>query len=569
MKGLVIDLFAGGGGASLGIEQALGRPVDLALNHDPVALAVHKRNHPGTRHLEADIWSVRPRDATEGKPVFLLWASPDCTHFSVAKGGKPRSKGIRSLAWAVVRWAKDTRPQIIMLENVAEFRGWGPLGDDGRPIKARMGETFHRWKRSLEKLGYVVDYRVLDASKYGAPTRRRRLFLVARRDGNTIRWPEATHGPGLLPFRTAAECIDWSLPCPSIFERKKALADKTQWRIAEGIKRFVLHNPQPFIVGVGGRAGQSDPTGAAEPVGTITAKNDRALVAPHLVKFRHDSTGASLEDPMPTITAGNAPNGHIAGAGHALGIVAPSLIKVNHGGQQPRGESLEDPMSTVTAQRRGHALIAPTLVQTGYGEATGQRARALDIEKPLGTVVAGGAKHALVSAFLNKHFTGVVGQQLELPMPTVTSRDHNSLTAASLIRFNHDDHGLPLDQPMPTVTTKGGHLAEVRAFLVTYYSAGSVGQDVRKPMRTVTAKDRLGLVTIEGIDYQIVDIGMRMLEPHELLAAQFGTFAATYDLSPARTKTAMVRLIGNSVPPEEVSALARVNVAPYDQQAAA
>jgi DNA (cytosine-5)-methyltransferase 1 len=557
----VIDLFAGGGGASLGIEKALGRRVDLALNHDPVALAVHKRNHPETRHLEADIWEVRPRDATEGKPVDFLWASPDCTHFSVAKGGKPRSKGIRSLAWAVIRWAKDTRPTVIMLENVAEFKGWGPLGEDGKPVKARMGETFMRWRKSLERLGYMVDHRVLDASRYGAPTRRRRLFIVARRDGAAIVWPEATHGPGLLPFRTAAQCIDWSLPCPSIFERKKLLAEKTQWRIAEGIKRFVINNPQPFIVGVGGRAGQSDPTGAEDPLGTITAKNDRslvvpslikvnhggrqprgesleepmstvtaqrrghALVTPHLMKFRHDSTGASLEDPMPTITAGNAPNGHIAGAGHALGMAVASLVQV------------------------------------GYGEAANQAARALDIEKPLGTVVAGGIKHALVSAFLNKHFTGVVGKQMELPIDTITARDHHSLTAATLLKLRGDNHGADPQAPLPTVSAQGTHLAEVRAFLVTYYGQG-VGQDVRKPMRTVTTKDRLGLVTIEGIDYQIVDIGMRMLEPHELLAAQFGTFAADYDLSPARTKTAKVRLIGNSVPPEEVMALVRVNVPP-------
>jgi DNA (cytosine-5)-methyltransferase 1 len=480
----VIDLFAGGGGASLGIEKALGRRVDLALNHDPVALAVHKQNHPETRHLEADIWEVRPRDATEGKPVDFLWASPDCTHFSVAKGGKPRSKGIRSLAWAVIRWAKDTRPTVIMLENEAEFKGWGPLGEDGKPVKARMGETFMRWRRSLERLGYTVDHRVLDASRYGAPTRRRRLFIVARRDGAAILWPEATHGPGLLPFRTAAQCIDWSLPCPSIFERKKPLAEKTQWRIAEGIKRFVINNPQPFIVGVGGRAGQSDPTGAEDPLGTITAKNDRSLV-----------------------------------------------------------------------------VAVASLVQVGYGEAANQAARALDIEKPLGTVVAGGIKHALVSAFLNKHFTGVIGKQMELPIDTITARDHHSLTAATLIKMRGDNHGADPQAPLPTMSAQGTHLAEVRAFLVTYYGQG-VGQDVRKPMRTVTTKDRLGLVTIEGIDYQIVDIGMRMLEPHELLAAQFGTFAADYDLSPARTKTAKVRLIGNSVPPEAVMALVRVNVPP-------
>jgi len=216
-EGLIIDLFAGGGGASLGIESALERSVDIAINHDPIALAVHKANHPDTQHLTADIWEVSPREATKGRPVDLLWASPDCTHFSVAKGGKPRKQSIRSLAWAVVRWARDVRPAVICLENVAEFRTWGPLDEAGKPTKKEMGDTFRRWKSTLEKLGYVVDYRILNASHYGAPTSRKRLFLVARRDGLPICWPLPTHGGlGLLPVRTAAECIDWSLPCPSM-----------------------------------------------------------------------------------------------------------------------------------------------------------------------------------------------------------------------------------------------------------------------------------------------------------------------------------------------------------------
>ncbi len=245
--GLLIDLFAGGGGASTGIEAALGRCVDIAINHDPVALAAHKANHPATRHLEANVWDVKPAEATSGQPVAVLWASPDCTHFSVAKGGKPRKKNIRSLAWVVTRWAKAVQPSVIFLENVREFAGWGPVDAEGFPIKSRMGETFRAWKRRLERLGYVVDYRVLDASHYGAPTRRRRLFLIARCDGKPIRWPEATHGPGRRPYHTAAECIDWSLPCPSIFERTKPLADKTLWRIAQGLKRFVIDAPEPFI----------------------------------------------------------------------------------------------------------------------------------------------------------------------------------------------------------------------------------------------------------------------------------------------------------------------------------
>jgi DNA (cytosine-5)-methyltransferase 1 len=519
VNGLIIDLFAGGGGASTGLEAALGRPVDIAINHDATALAVHKANHPLTHHEEADIWEAKPAELVRGRPVAILWASPDCTHFSVAKGGKPRSKKIRSLAWAVVRWARETKPAVIFLENVTEFKGWGPLGEDGKPIKAKMGKTYAAWKRKLERLGYVVDYRTIDASRYGAPTKRRRLFLVARRDGQPISWPEPTHGPGLRPFHTAAECIDWSLPCPSIFERKRPLAEKTLWRIAQGIKKFVVDNPQPFIVGVGGRAGQAGPTGAHEPVGTITAKNDRALVT-------------------------------------------PIMVTIDHSGSRSGQSPADAPLPTTTVENR-HALVAPTLVQTGYGEREGQAARALDIEQPLGTVVAGGAKHALVAAFLNRHFTGVVGAQLDIPLPTVTAIDHHSLTAATLVKLRGMNHGADLAAPLPTITANGLHLAEVRAFLTCYYGVngkGDNGQQLDLPMRTVTTKDRMGLVTVAGTPYEIGDIGLRMLQDPELLRAQFGRFALTYRLDAARTKTYRVRLIGNSVCPEAVEALVLANV---------
>lgn len=485
MSGMVIDLFAGGGGASVGIESALGRKVDVAINHSAVALAVHKANHPRTRHLEVDIWEAKPKQVTRGRHVELLWASPDCTHFSVAKGGKPRKQNIRSLAWAVIEWARDVRPDVICLENVQEFKGWGPLGEDGRPDKARMGRTFDLWRGRLEVLGYKVDYRVLDASLYGAPTKRRRLFLVARCDGLPIVWPEPTHGDGLQPLHTAAECIDWELACPSIFERERPLADKTLWRIAQGIRRFVLESAHPFIV------------------------------------------------------------------------------KVNHGKRDHRTESITDPMTTVTAERRGHALVAPTMVQTSYGERKGQRPRYLNLHQPLGTVVAQGQKHALVSAYLAKHFGGVVGIPLTGPTSTVTTQDHHALVAANLVKLRGECVGSPLDEPAPTITAGGNHIAEVRAFLTAYYgSDGSPGhgQDPRQPMRTLTTKARLGLVTVSGIDYQIVDIGMRMLEPHELLRAQFGRFAEGYDLSAAVTKTAKVRLIGNSVCPEVAEAVVAANL---------
>ena len=440
---LIIDLFAGGGGASAGIEAALGRPVDFAVNHDAVAIAVHLANHPDTLHFVRDVFEVKPFEVTGGRPVGLLWASPDCTHFSVAKGDVPRDHGIRSLAWVVVDWAREVRPRVICLENVREFQGWGPLSADGRPDKAKKGETFAEWATALRSLGYEVDWRVLDASEFGAPTKRKRLFLVARRDGVPISWPEPTHGPGLLPIRTAAECIDWSLPCPSIFTRKRPLAEKTLWRIAQGIRKFVLEVPRPFIIGCGGRAGQTEPTPIDAPVGTITAKNDRSLV----------------------------------------------------------------------------------------------------------------------TAFLAKHFGGVVGQSLEKPIGTITAKDHHSLAAVCLAKFRGTDPNqpasLPVTDPIPTINAGGIHVAEVRAFLLAYYGSGSVGQDLNDPLRTITAKHRLGLVTVEGIDYQIIDIGMRMLSPAELLRAQFGTFAASYDLSQAKTQAAKVRLIGNSVCPQVAEAVVR------------
>jgi DNA (cytosine-5)-methyltransferase 1 len=541
VTGLVVDLFAGGGGASVGIEAALGRSVDIAINHDAIALAVHKANHPATRHLEADIWEVRPQEATGGQPVDLLWASPDCTHFSVAKGDVPRRQDIRSLAWAVVRWAAAVKPRVICLENVTEFQSWGPLGPDGRPVKRRMGTTFLKWRGKLMKLGYQVDFRVLDASMYGAPTRRRRLFIVARCDGQAIRWPEPTHGPGREPLRTAAECIDWSLPCPSIFERKRPLAEKTLWRIAQGIRRFVMESPAPFIVQMSHGQWAKDGTPRRgrpghpieEPLGTVTGSNDFGIVTPSLMVYRHDSTGSPADGPLPTVTAGGNNRERPAGAGHALG------------------------------------LLSPTLIQTGYGERDGQAARVPGLHKPLGTMV-NGQKHALVAAFLAKHYGGVVGTELHQPISTITAVDHHSLAAASLVQFNHENAPLDPCAPLTTVTS-ANHVAEVRAFLTAFYgSDGSSGkgQSMDQPARTLTARHRLGLVTVSGVDYQIVDIGMRMLEPNELLRAQFGRFAEAYDLSAATTKSAQVRLIGNSVCPEVAAALVAVNAPMREERAA-
>lgn len=511
--GLIVDLFAGGGGASIGIEAAMGRHVDIAINHDPVAIAVHAANHPRTVHYTTDIWDVSPKKATCGKPVLLLHASPDCKHFSRAKGGKPKSQKIRSLAWVVHRWAKDVGPQVITMENVPEFLEWGPLDSASCAVPERKGETFKRWKRDLERLGYVVEHRVMKACDYGAPTSRKRLFIVARRDGKPITWPKPSHGPGLpLPFHTAAECIDWAIPCPSIFERSKPLADKTLKRIAAGVMKFVINSASPFIVQVN-HGGDRRPNSVDEPLHTVTATQ----------------------------------------RSHA--VVTPFVATIDNGSSQGTPAGANAPLSTVVGTNQRHALVAPTLIQTSYGERKGQSPRVLDLQKPLGTVVAQGQKHALVAAFIAQHNLGQVGHTSEKPLPTITAIDSHALVTSHLATFRGTAPGQPMaasvEQPLGTISAGGIHAGEVRTFLTTYYgSPVDVGQSLNDPMRTVVTKDRFGLVTIAGVDYQITDIGMRMLEPHELLAAQFGRFAKTTSLAAAKTKKDKVRLIGNSVCPE-------------------
>lgn len=566
---LVVDLFAGGGGASTGIEQAIGRHVDISINHDPEAVSLHEANHPQTRHFVSDVFEVDPLVVTAGQPIGLLWASPDCTFHSKARGGKPfrdrnKARRRRGLASVITKWVRilkptNQHPRVITLENVEEFQHWGPLLDDGTPCPDRRGTSFQRWVAQLRNMGYVIDWRELRGCDYGAPTIRKRLFLVARRDGLPIIWPEPTHGAPdslpvkqkkLKPWRTAAECIDWSIPAPSIFERKKPLAEATCRRIAKGIMRYVVDADEPFIVKY------------------------------HAAKRPGDDRTGDLSEPLATQT---------------------------------------------TENRFG--LVVPTLVQTGYGEREGQAPRALDLSKPLGTVVAG-QKHALVSAFLAKHYTGVVGSDLATPMGTATTVDHHSLVAAHLVHMGHGEgqdgtkrfsHGIrdvnhPLnivtahmvtidnqssqgghrpvtdqllttatenrhalitshlmvnttghaggatDEPLHTITT-GGHHAEVRAFLIKYYGTDQ-DPKLNEPLHTVTTKDRFGLVTIKGQDYAILDIGLRMLQPRELYRAQ--GFPDGYAIDKGAdgrplTKTAQVRMCGNSVCPPLALALVAAN----------
>lgn len=553
MRDIIVDLFAGGGGASTGIEAALGRPVDLAINHSLTALAVHEANHPLTKHLVTDVFDVDPRTVVKkDQRVGLLWASPDCTHFSVAKGGKPRKQNIRSLAEVVVQWADalgpKRRPQVIVVENVREFLTWGPLDENGHPLVARSGELWERWKMRLELLGYVVDWRVLDASEYGAPTKRKRLFIIARCDGQPITWPAKTHGPGKRAFRSAAECIDWSIPTPSIFERKKPLAQKTMARIAAGIRRFVIETADPFIVKVNHGGAEHRTSSIHEPLSTVTAsRRGHAVVSPTMVTIDHSGGfggrgSTSARAPLPTITTKNR---HV--------LVTPFIANQNHSRKRnpaDNGTAIDAPLRTILAGGNHRALVAPTLIQTGYGERPGQRPRTLDLHEPMGTAVAGGVKQALVTAFLAKHYTGVVGSGMHERVSTVTTKDHHSLVTATL----------------------GGerdHAGEVRAFLAAYYGSGDVGQDLRDPLRTVVTKARFGLVTVGGVDHVITDIGMRMLEPEELLRAQFGKFASEYDMSAASSKADKVRLIGNSVCPEVAEAVVKANLSPSKRRVAA
>jgi DNA (cytosine-5)-methyltransferase 1 len=532
---IVVDSFAGGGGASLGIQWALGRGPDVAINHDREAIALHRANHPDSVHYPEDVWHVDPVEACAGRPVGLMWLSPDCKHFSKAKGGKPVSKKIRGLAWTAVRWAVAVRPRVIVLENVEEFQTWGPVSrETGRPCPARKGHTFRAFVRRLTALGYVVEWRELRACDYGAPTIRKRLFLVARSDGQPITWPAATHGKGkTAPWRTAAECIDWSLPCPSIFERAKPLADNTMRRIARGIQRYVIDAPRPFIV----------PT-----------------------THRGDARAHSIDEPLRTVTG--AKRGE-----HAL--VVPYVV--GSGGPAYQGEprSADLPHRTILAESNA-ALIAPFL-KPRYGEdpdpsrrgGLGQAPRARSLELPAPAIVPTGNGGDLVAAYLAKHNGGneATGQMLDDPMHTIAGHVNKAIVTSHLTKFyGTARHGAQLELPMPTVTANdrgGGHIAEVRAFLISYYGTDQASGRLDAPAPTVTPRDRFGLVTVEGIEYQIADIGMRMLAPRELYRAQGFPDSYKIDIEfngKPMTKTAQVRMCGNSVCPPLAAAIIQANL---------
>ncbi len=592
IREIIVDNFAGGGGASTGIEMAIGRSVDIAINHDENAVAMHSTNHPRTLHYCESVYDVNPRLATAGQRVGLAWFSPDCRHFSKAKGGKPVEKSIRGLAWIVIRWALEVRPRVMMLENVSEFQTWGPLlrempvlthaerllldlvgppaPVEHTPDRSRAGETFAAFVGMLTTginadhpallecchflnidpsseqamslvngLGYELDHRELRACDYGAPTIRKRFFMVMRCDKQPIVWPDATHGDPnseavktgqLRPWRTAAECIDWSIKCPSIFERNKPLAANTLKRIARGIQRFVVDSASPFIVKCNHTSNKSNydcfrGQSLAEPLQTITKTHGYAIAVPYLTKFRTGATGQELTEPAPTITAGSSvrPGGN----GHALGLV--------------------------------EAELSP-FISRQFGASIGHR-----IDEPSATITAGGGgKSQLVAANLVKHFGGNytgAGVDLDGPSHTITTTDHHALVASHLIMmYSACPDGQTVEKPMPTVTAGGLHAGEVRTLLAAENYDEARADQVSAFLQEHGISE---FVTIKNVVYRIVDIGMRMLQPHELYAAQGFPDWYIIDRDYRGVKYAkdkQVARCGNAVPPPFAESLVRANL---------
>ncbi|VVT08996.1 conserved hypothetical protein [Sphingomonas aurantiaca] len=474
---------------------------------------MHLANHPTTKHYCQSIMAVDPLEATSGAPVALAWFSPDCKHHSKAKGGKPREKNIRDLAWVVVHWAErllkakrdgSAAIQVLMLENVEEFRQWGPLDEHGQPIKERKGEEFDLWVRRLKRLGYKVEFRELRACDYGAPTSRKRLYLIARRDGLPIVWPKPSHGkPGSpevvsgerLPWRTAAECIDWSIPCPSIFERKRELKPATMRRIAHGVMRYVVNSGSPFVIPVTHHGSADRSCNPAAPLPTVTAahRGEMATIDAAVIPITHTSNGAtthSARQPLRTITT--AKGGELAAVTATL---APHITKFRTGSV---GSEAGDPMPTVTANgdsaRPAGAtplgLAAATMVQMGYGEREGQAPRALDVEAPLGTIVAGGNKHGLVVGHLEKFSENSRGKSATEPMDTVMAGAprHAAVTAFLSHFYTSNTNGGQGDpeQPAKTITNEGQHHAVVCAHM-EQANTGRVGHAASDPVSTITA----------------------------------------------------------------------------------
>lgn len=578
---MIIDSFAGGGGASTGIEMALGRSPDVAINHSADALALHAANHPDTLHLDSNIWDVDPRSVTKGRRVGLLWASPDCKHFSKAKGGAPKDRNIRDLAWVIVRWMDEVQPDVVTMENVEEFRTWGPIDNEGQPIPEFIGQTFDDWCRRIKRAGYKMQWRELRGCDYGAPTIRKRFFMIARRDGLPIIWPKPTHGDPkspevkrgkLKPWRTAAECIDWSIPCPSIFDTApeimakhglraiRPLAPNTLARIARGMKRYVIEAERPFLVNLTHGARCED---IADPFRTITGahRGEKALVAPALATFYGHGDGrgirsANLSQPLRTVTTENR---------HAL--ILPHLLSLK--GTARRDMPINAPHPTVLAGGGHSALIAPHIMTMRN---SGKPFNGAD--EPTHTITAGGAGLSTVAAFLAQHHTGATGHDLRDPMSTIAATgSHQMPVAAWFAKYYGTGDGARTDEPLHTITTKDrmGHMqAALQAppFQPEHEARASA---VAEFLREQGAWDggEFVTLTIDGSTYVVVDIGMRMLTPRELFNAQ--GFPPDYQIDghwveidgdwtfKPITKNVQVSCCGNSVCPDLARAIVSAN----------
>ena len=588
---IFVDNFAGGGGASTGIELATGHPVAIAINHDPAAILMHKSNHPHTEHIQASVWDVDPVEVCRGRPVGLAWFSPDCKHFSKAKGSALVDRNIRGLAWIVLRWAGTVRPRVIILENVEEFQTWGPVRK-GKPIKSKSGTTFHTWLSQLQALGYRVEHRELVAADYGAPTTRKRFVLVARCDGQPIVWPERTHAPKdseevrsgkLLPWRSAAEIIDWSLPMYSIFATKeeikakygvnvvRPLAENTQRRAIRGVDKFTIKSGNPFLipVGYGERAGQAPRVHDINaPVPTVVSTGKLHLVEPVIAPITFSNTGGSTGSPT------DQPVGTIRTAGGQI-LAAANLVQCNHAGGD-RVQKPEDPVPTISSHH-AFGLAAANLIQ--YHTEQTENVRANDLTAPLPTADASN-RYGLISAQLTEYYGNGNPLDVREPMHTVTAHDREALTAAHIVEFKGQDIGQSVDKPLRTVTAcaglkracGGGEFAVAGTVIRKYIPGTDVGHwtEVRallnKHCGYELAEDEILLLQIGWAWWYISDITMRMLTPRELYAAM--GFPPDYIIDRDYTgkpypKTQQVARCGNAVCPPMATAVVRANLPEY------
>lgn len=578
---IIVDSFAGGGGASTGIELATGRVVNVAINHDPDAILMHRTNHPHTEHYQASVWDVDPVEVCRGRKVGLLWASPDCKHFSKAKGGKPVDKNIRGLAWIVLRWAGTVRPRVIMLENVEEFQTWGPVRK-GKPVKKLTGKTFRKWLSQLQNLGYAVEWRELVAADYGAPTTRKRFFLIARCDGLPITWPEPTHAPAdspevktgkKKPWRSAAEIIDWTLPCPSIFDTREQVREKhglnaqrplrpnTMRRVTRGVDKFVIKSGNPFLVIVN-HAGEFRGQSLGDPLQTITAKHGygvaNPVMAPLTMHNNENAVGTAITDPVNTITGSGA-------GGHQM-LITPTLAAIGQTSGGDRGRNVTEPTHTQVSKAE-ECVVCPAMIQ--YHTEQSEHVRGQAVTDPIMTIDASN-RYGIAAATLTKYYnTCQHGQDVNEPLHTIMAKDREGVTLASLVKMKGTNLGGPATEPVQTITAGGGH----HGVVTTEVAEATPGADLRNwPKIRAALNEYCGykledneviLFLIGGAWYFMADIGLRMLTPRELYRAN--GFPDDYKIERdyqgnVYGKTKQVARCGNAVPPPFATALVRANL---------